>query len=257
MHSVRAQDAGPASHSQWVTGAATGFATRSDTDAASGLSADTAPPLAATHFDLPSQPLAEALQAYGRIADLFVMADAALLRTRISSPVSGDYTAHEALQRLLAGTGLDVRFTSAHSAVILPPSAATGPAASTPAVQGETTEASGAIATSMIDGVGSASAYALVIQARLTEALCRSPRTRPGGYRLAVQLFIDDAGAVAAMKLLGSTGDAARDAAIVRAVGALVFDSGPPPTLAQPVTILLRPQGKGIANGCASFDSRG
>src|ERR1700748_1908976 len=85
MHSVRAQDVSSASSSQWVTGAAMGFATSSDTDASSGRSADTPARPAATPFDLPSHPLAEALQAYGRVSDLFVMADAALLRTRVNS----------------------------------------------------------------------------------------------------------------------------------------------------------------------------
>jgi len=200
------------------------------------------------HIELPAQPLAEALQDYSRVSGLLVMADATLLRTRISAPVSGDYSPQDALQRLLVGTGLDARFTSENSAVILPlpPS----PQISIPAP-------SELIAASMIDGGGDAASYALVVQARLTEALCASPQTRPGHYRLAVQMRIDGSGSVTASQLLSSTGDTARDAAIAQTVHDLVLDYGPPATLPQPVTILLRPQENGVASGCAPFDQRG
>jgi len=201
------------------------------------------------HVESPAEPLAEALQDYSRKSGLLVMADAALLRTRISAPVSGDFSAQDALQRLLAGTGLDARFTSANSAVILP--SIEPQHTSTPLSPSEL------IAASMIDGGGEAASYALVIQARLTEALCESPQTRPGNYRLAVQLRIDGSGSVTASKLLSSTGDAARDTAIADAVRELVLDYGPPASLPQPVTILLRPQATGVTSGCASSDQRG
>src|ERR1700722_14670438 len=132
---------------------------------------------ATIHFDLPRQPLAEALQAYGQVTELFVMVDAAPLPSWVSAPVNGFYVAAEALQRLLAGTGLDVRFTSANSAVILPPGIVPQLAAS--AAVPEPGPAAAPIAASTIDGVGTRTSYALMVQARLTEALCRSPQTRP------------------------------------------------------------------------------
>jgi hypothetical protein len=196
---------------------------------------------AAIHFELPAQALASALKAYGHVAKLGVLIDTSLLDNRVSAPVNGDYPRDEALRRLLAGTGLTVNFTSANAAVIvpLPPSALPPVAASSPDMP---------VAT--IDGVNGHAAYAILVQARLTEALCASPLTRPGNYRLVVQLRIDDSGMVKAAKVLDSTGDPARDAAIARITRDLVLDSGPPADLEQPVTILLRPLGQGVVPDC-------
>ncbi|MBN3792231.1 secretin and TonB N terminus short domain protein [Burkholderia sp. Ac-20353] len=192
------------------------------------------------HLDIPAQSLARAMQAYSRVSDLLVMVDAALLDQRMSPGVVGDYSPQEALRHLLAGTGLTPQFTSDNSAVIVP----------SPQQQTSTNASSDLISAPAIDANQVTSAYALVIQARLTEALCQSPLTRPGSYRLAVQLWIGATGAVTALRLLGSTGDAGRDAAIGRVLRDLVFDTGPSLNLPQPVTILLRPENTRIVSGC-------
>src|ERR1700744_71121 len=70
------------------------------------------------HFDLPAQPLAEVLQAFGRMTELVVIAPSPLLDGRTSAPLSGDYAPREALQRVLAGTGLEANFTGVDEALI-------------------------------------------------------------------------------------------------------------------------------------------
>jgi len=61
---------------------------------------------AAIAFDLPAQPLASALRQYERQARQEVRVDARLLEGRTSSAVTGSLGAVEALEMLIAGTGL-------------------------------------------------------------------------------------------------------------------------------------------------------
>ncbi len=205
----------------------------------------------AIHFELPAEPLADALDAYGRMTRLSVMTQTSLLAGRSSPALSGDYSPHEALQRLLSGTGLEANFTGVDEAVIVPlPAVDQAPVAESPTT----------IAASEIDGVmdeGDFRAYAAMVQTRLTDALCASPQTRPGNYRLVAQVRIGATGSVVASKLVASTGQPVRDAAIERAIQALKFDSAPPAALPEPLTILLRPQGGGIDTDCAQFDAGG
>lgn len=216
------------------------------------MSVDEGAPSGTRHFELPAQGLAEALKAFGSTTSLSVLVQSSLLERRTSAPVAGDYSPREALQRLLVGSGLEAHFTSADEAIILMvPQQSQQPGVPTPPA---------AIAASSIDGVmlsGDYRAYAAMVQTRLTEALCDSPQTRPGSYRLVAQLRIDDTGAVIASRVVGSTGRASRDAAIERAMQTLVFDSAPPAALPEPVTILLRLHGDGVDTDCAPLDERG
>lgn len=200
------------------------------------------------HFDVPAKPLAAALQAYGQAAKLSVLIDSSLLAARTSAAVEGDYPPRDALQRLLDGTGLQVTFTSANAAIIVALAQAMQPPATVP---------TGVIAASAIDGLDGDASYAAQVQTRLNQALCSSPLTRPGSYRVVVQLRIDESGSVLASKVIDSTGDTGREEAIARAARDLSLDSGPPATLQQPVTILLRPLGNGVMPDCPPLDGRG
>lgn len=72
-----------------------------------------APDVARTwHIELPAQPLPRALTALSAVIGVQVLypGDAAFNKT--SRPLNGDYTAEQALQELLAGTGLRHRFVA-------------------------------------------------------------------------------------------------------------------------------------------------
>jgi TonB C terminal len=201
------------------------------------------------HFSLPAQPLANALLAYGRISRLSVLAQSSLLDNRLSAPVEGNYSSVEALQRLLIGTGTEARFKAGDQAVIVPlpldkPNAVLDPPVT--------------IAISEIDGAVDLDnrRYVAMVQTRVTEALCASPLARPGNYRLVAQLRIDGAGDMTVSRMAGSTGSLARDTAIKEAIGAMLADWPPPPTLTQPITILMRPHGNGVDTDCAQFEGR-
>jgi hypothetical protein len=182
------------------------------------------------------------------MTDLSVLSGSNLIAGRMSAPLSGDYAPREALLRLLEGTGLQAKFTGADWAVIVASTDAPSPQPQPPVV------AAGASTDPPIAGAFAGGddyrPYAAMIQQRLAEVLCATPQTRPGSYRLAVQLRIDDTGTVIASQLLDSTGLASRDAAIEREIRGMVLDSAPPASLRQPVTILLRPLADGMAGIC-------
>ncbi|WP_244108346.1 secretin and TonB N-terminal domain-containing protein [Burkholderia anthina] len=196
----------------------------------------------AQRFDLPAQPLADLLRAF-YATRLVVVAPKPLIDGRVSAPVHGTYAPADALRMALAGTGLRVNVVGADQAVVEPDDAAP------PARPQSTTN----ITDGALDG-GDYRPYIAMIQANLTTALCASPLTRPGDYRLAAQLLIDRGGKVAMVDLLASTGMPARDAAIGRALRALTLDVPPPAGFPQPVTILLRPAGNGIHADCPAAE---
>jgi TonB C terminal len=208
-------------------------------------------PTGAIRFNLPAQPLDQALLVFGRMTQLVVLAPSPLIRGRISTPLAGDYTPREALQRVLTDTGLEAYFTGPDDAVIVvsPPGEA--------ALQPPWVAESVAIPPYAIDGVmvnGDFRDYAAMVQTRLTEALCRSSQTLPGSYRLVAQLRIDGKGKVVASDVVVSTGLPARDAAIEHAVRTLALDSAPPAGMLQPITLLLRPVGNGVRIDCSPID---
>lgn len=69
-------------------------------------------------FNIPAQPLASALNAFGRQSGLQVTLSAATSRGVTSSAVTGTFTPEQALARLLQNTGITFQITSDRTAVI-------------------------------------------------------------------------------------------------------------------------------------------
>lgn len=69
-------------------------------------------------FDIPAQPLADAVNAFGRQAGLQITAEAGVTAGVQAQAVTGTFAAEEALRRLLAGTGVTWRFTEANAVVL-------------------------------------------------------------------------------------------------------------------------------------------
>lgn len=222
------------------------WAQASSTSSANSAAGDDGP----VELDIPAQPLAAALKLFSQRSNLSVMAQSSLLDQRTSTAVHGVFAPRDALHRLLDGTGLEARYPSSRAVAIVPsPAAPSEPNAAAPL--------SFEIAESAIDGIHHGGAdygpYVASMQAALIGALCRSPLTRPGAYRLVVQLRVGPAGDVSVFRTAGSTGEASRDAAVGRVIRSLAFDA-PPAGMPQPVTILLRPAQGSVVPGCASQD---
>lgn len=74
-------------------------------------------------FDLPAQPLNNALEAFSAKTGMFAAYDAKLVGGRMSAPVKGKLTPIAALGALLAATGLEADYTADNAFVIVQSSA--------------------------------------------------------------------------------------------------------------------------------------
>lgn len=197
----------------------------SATDPLPPPAAERAPDDAAIAFDLPALPLADALKRYAALTRQPALFRSEILAGRTSSAVRGRYAPDAALRLLLEGTGLvaeQVRTGSGPTLALKPaePAAAPPPRAAS---------------------LGSLAGYPGLVQARVWQALCDDPRTRPGAYRSLLRFEVDATGRLQRPRLLGSSGDAARDAAMLRALEAVRLAEAPPPGMPQPLTLLVRP----------------
>ncbi|MFT4172327.1 MAG: secretin and TonB N-terminal domain-containing protein [Rhodocyclaceae bacterium] len=191
-------------------------------------------PAGEVQFDIPAQALASALERYAVMADQTVLFSDALVAGRTSAAVRGRMTPRAALQALLAGTGLEAETAVGvgGSTFVLkrtPPA----PASSAP------------VAAAQLDR-----SYDGLLQRRVWQALCRNPATTPGTYRAAMQIDVDENGRVIAPHLLSTTGDEARDQAIVATLHGLQLDYPPPAGLPQPVLLVILPRERIAGRAC-------
>lgn len=170
-------------------------------------------------FDLPAQPLAAALDAYARMAGRPVLFRDILVAGRMSARVDGMHTGREALDLMLAGTGLvaDDVGSGMVDAFVLKPAPGEGERASPQAID----------------------RYGGMAQARIMDALCGDSLTRPGGYRALLRISVASDGR-AEVRLLGTTGKGERDAAVLRAIAHTRF--APPNGVPQPLTLIVLPR---------------
>ncbi|MDP9902452.1 energy transducer TonB [Variovorax ginsengisoli] len=192
-------------------------------------------------FDLPAQPLIDALQHYGVLTRQPALFRSEIVDGRTSAAVSGRYSAEEALHLLLGGTGLVAeRFGhDAGSAFVLRP-----------------------MLDAKADGTGVASlggmdGYPRLIQTRVWQALCANSRTAPGRYRSLLSFRVDASGQIQRVRLVVSSGDRERDAALLDVLGRVRMGSTPPSDLAQPVAVLVLPHEAGAVMRCDQVQGGG
>lgn len=178
-------------------------------------------PKVPVRFDIPAQPLSDALYLYSSVTDIEILVPAEMLVRRRSSGITGLLLPADALRALLAGTGLVPRSAGASAFTLVPATPdAMGTAAHIPRYP----------------------QYSAALQAAVTSALCRLRETRPGGYRAAARLWVGPSGAVTRVGFLGTTGDADRDAMLAGLLARLVISEPPPANLPQPTTVVVLPR---------------
>jgi TonB C terminal len=183
-------------------------------------------------LDIPSQPLASALDRYGDVTGHEVLYDTALAEGRRSSPVKGVFAPEMALRKLLDGTGLSASFLPDESFVLVPTPPTSRQAASNAAptvVQQQ---------------------YYARIQTSLRDAFCENGHARAGDYRVAVKFWIDPSGTVSREERLGSAGRPDLDSGIDETLRGLQIGAPPPDGFLQPVLIMIVPQGRNVTMGC-------
>jgi TonB family protein len=198
-------------------------------------------------FDIPAQPLADALNRYAFLTQQPAMYASDMSTGRTSSAVQGRYTPEAALQRLLAGTGLTaekVRTDAGDTFILTEAGAGMAPAAASDA-----DAAHAGMAALLSDRAG----YSGLVQNRILQALCSGAGTAPGRYSSLLRFRIDVDGSVRDARLLDSSGNAARDAALLAAVQGVHIDWPPPAGLAQQaLTMAILPGAAGASASCSS-----
>lgn len=181
-----------------------------------------AAPLQAQSFDLPELPLKDALARFDALTRMSVFYPSALVEGRRSHAVSGIYSPGEALNELLEGTGVMAEATAQNAFVLAPLGRADAD------TQGETDRSAARAATD----------YHARLQGKVLQALCAAPSLSPGEYRLAMTVQVGPNARVAQVRLLDTTGDGRRDAAILRRLQGLDVGSTPADT-SRPFVLLL------------------
>lgn len=174
-------------------------------------------------FDIPAQPLLAALNRYASLTSRPALVSSEAVAGRTSAAIRGRYPPETALRMLLEGTGLAaerIRSGPADAFVLKPARIVAAPLEAALARAGD---------------------YPGLVQARLWDALCADARTRPGNYRALLRFGVDGVGQVRQVQLLGSTGNAQRDAALRTRLEQVRMGDPPPPGMPQPLTMIVMP----------------
>jgi len=178
-------------------------------------------------FDIPAQPLAMALEAFGSRTGRDIVYNSNLAFGRRSEAVQGFYTPEAALARLLNGTGLAARPMVRGSFVLVP----APPRASAPALDPALRRR-----------------YYARIQMSLWKAFCT--HAWRGQNRVAARLWIGATGVVERHERVGSTANPDLDREVDTILSGLHFGP-PPPGFAQPLAIVIVPQARDVTMGCS------
>lgn len=191
-------------------------------------------------FDIPAQSLETALIRYGVVSGHPALFPSDIVTGRTSTALQGVYSAEQALRHLLDGTGLRVDRMESDLGVAFVLKQADPddvPAAAAPA----------GVAALMRDQT-----YPALVQTRIWQALCADVRTAPGRYRALFRFQVDGDGHVNSARLLRSSGQARRDAAIVDILQRVRIGRAPPPALVQHrLSMLLLPDDPQGGASCA------
>ena len=183
-------------------------------------------------FDLPAQSLKVALEKFDASTNLSVFFSSELAAGKISSAVQGFFLPQQALQMLLEGTGLTIQSVADDAFVLVP-------------VVGKASH-SHPVATSAsryFDGL---------VQEGIRRALCAREDLALGTYRLAMLVKMGQDGQVQEARLLDTTGNRQRDAAIVSEVQKVQVSQAPS-TPEKPFVILIKPRAKKEKPVCSSL----
>ncbi len=184
-------------------------------------------------FNLPAQPLNSALNQYAIITGRPALFHSEMVNGRISSPVRGVYTPETALQILLQDTGLAVE------------KVANGPddvfvlRVVSPVIPRRVDKP--------LDF-----AYGSLVQVGIWQAVCGILTGLPHDFRLLISVRVDMRGNIEQPRLITTTGDAARDDRLLKALRTLHIGRPPSTDMAQPLTMIILPRIPGKGPRCNS-----
>lgn len=177
-------------------------------------------------FDIPAQPLAKALVAYGAATGLEVFYNASLAGGLQSARVTGTMTAETALRVLLQGTDYTARSTGPGAFTILQ-------------TTGDAAMASAGAATR-----GQLEPYFASLQRGISDAMCRNPQSPAVRTEFVSQFWVSRSGVVERIDVLTEDGDRAADHSFAAAIRGLALPP-PPAGLPQPINMVIFPPASG------------
>lgn len=191
-------------------------------------------------FHIPSQPLANALQAYGAQTGVQVLYESHSAVGERSAAVEGSFTPEDALNLLLTGTDLSVRYTRPDAVTLARPSPERDAPPASPLAKADLSLGTLRVrAGGEEDDGGVLRAYSESVQADIQKALQKNVKTRAGSYRAILDLWVDSSRTIARTQLFRSTGDVERDAAVAAALRGVVISRPAPANMPQPVRIAI------------------
>jgi hypothetical protein len=193
--------------------------------------AQSSQPEAKVDFNIPAQPLARALVAYGAASGLEVFYKSVLAERQHSAEVAGLLTPTVALQTLLRGTGYVAQTTGPGAFTIVP------------------TPREAALAISAADAARrSYEPYFATIQAQISDGLCRSAGAALERAEILLQLWLAPSGVIARAEVVGDDGNPADDQTLAVAMRGLAVGV-PPVGMPQPLNMVIFPPSK-TSKGC-------
>jgi hypothetical protein len=191
---------------------------------------------ASAQFDIPSQPLEDALMSFAAATGVEVFVDHVLAAGQKSAPVQGVYTIEAALRALLRPTGLYIRRAADQGYTVVAPAAQEPPVGRLPEWSADPARHH----------------FFTALQVALKRALCGSPDTAPGQYRAAVAIWIGPAGNVVNARVLGADAEDEAASNLAARIAHVSVGEAPPPGIEQPVTFVILPRSPDRTSDCQS-----
>lgn len=194
-------------------------------------------------FHIPAQPLAGALQAYSERTGVQVLYESTSAAGRRSIAVDGTFTPADALNLMLTGSDLKVRYIRPDAITLALPSAAADEPPASPL--GASAAADLSLGTLRVRAVDSGEdttrlhGYSESLQSDIQKALQKNNRTRAGSYRAVLDLWIDPSRTIQRTELFRSTGDPERDEAVASVLRGLVISRPAPSNTPQPIRVVI------------------
>ena len=195
-------------------------------------------------FNIPAQPLKTALLAYSNVVGNQIIYDARLAEGRQSQPVVGLFAPETALRLLIEGTDLTVRYTSPRDVTLV----ATGDVHAAGHVSGvDSADNQGALTLDTLyielppgsELIPDFTFYGQTLRLKIKWALAHDSETAYRTLNVRMDIWIGANGHVENLHLLHSSGHVGLDAAILRVIGAIVFEDLPPKGMPQPIRVTI------------------
>jgi hypothetical protein len=190
-------------------------------------------------FNIPAQPLSNALHTYSRRVGVQVLYDTRSAAGHQSVAVQGPLTPEEALRRLLGNTDLQVRHVGADAITLVAPIPVeqdvppVEPLSGADLSLGEL-RVRAALQTSDLERFAD---YSDAVRTEIQRALQQNPHSATGNYRAVLDLWIDSTRRIRKAALLRPTGDELRDLAITTTLQGLTISRPTPAGAPLPIRV--------------------